>query len=234
MQFDTPVNVNDSSYERLLLQGSLPAVGVFWSSQTTSRDQLNLVLDQVASAYAGKALIVKLDLAEASRAQAQFSVDSSPQFLFFRDGKLIARAKGMPSVEALEPWMHYLLGEGPRPVTRRPTQTEPPSGGHPVVVTDSDFDQVVLSARTPALVDFWASWCGPCRMVAPIVESLAGEFGGRAVIAKVDVDANPRTAQRYGVQSIPTIIYFQNGREVDRVVGVQQIEILRQKLQGLI
>ena len=102
------------------------------------------------------------------------------------------------------------------------------------MVSDADFKRVVLDTSAPVLVDFWASWCGPCRMVAPILEKLAREFSRRALIAKLDVDANPATAQRYGVMSIPTLIYFRNGQEVDRVVGAQPEHVLRQKLEALL
>ncbi len=106
--------------------------------------------------------------------------------------------------------------------------------GHPLTVTDADFERVVLGASIPVLVDFWAAWCGPCRMVAPVVEQLAQEFAGRALTAKLDVDANPATAQRYGVRSIPTLIFFHKGQEVERVVGAQAIHVLRQKLEVLL
>ncbi len=102
-----------------------------------------------------------------------------------------------------------------------------------VHVTDADFEKVVLKSEVPVLVDFWAVWCGPCRMIAPYVEELAKEYGDKAVIAKMDTDANPQTPIKYGIMGIPTLIVFKDGKEVDRQVGVprQPKEILKNKLE---
>jgi thioredoxin 1 len=102
--------------------------------------------------------------------------------------------------------------------------------GKPQVVTDESFEQDVLKSETPVLVDFWATWCGPCRMVAPVLEDVANEQGDKIRIAKLDVDANPITAGRFGVRAIPTMIVFKNGREADRIVGFHPKPQLMQKL----
>ena len=102
--------------------------------------------------------------------------------------------------------------------------------GKPTVVTDQTFEQEVLKSGTPVLVDFWATWCGPCRMVAPVLEEIASEKDN-VRIAKLDVDANPITAGRFGVRAIPTMILFKDGKEAQRLVGYMPKDRLLQQIQ---
>ncbi|MDW8396478.1 MAG: thioredoxin [Anaerolineae bacterium] len=102
---------------------------------------------------------------------------------------------------------------------------------HPVVLTDSTFETVVEKSKGLVLVDFWAEWCGPCKMIAPIVEQIAQENDGKLVVGKLDVDANTATAMKYGVMSIPTLILFKDGEPVERMVGMQPKERLMAKIR---
>jgi thioredoxin 1 len=104
----------------------------------------------------------------------------------------------------------------------------------PIHVTDADFEALILQSDKPAIVDLWADWCGPCHMIAPSVEQLASAYDGRAVIAKLNVDENPNVPGRYGIMGIPTLLYFKDGKEVDRQVGVAGYPALANKLEKLL
>jgi thioredoxin 1 len=103
-----------------------------------------------------------------------------------------------------------------------------------VEITDSNFSDVVMSSDKPVVVDFWAAWCGPCRMVGPLIEEMHGEYDGKAVIGKVDVDQNPGVSAQFGVRSIPTILFIKNGQVVDKVVGAVPKGTLTQKLDAIL
>ncbi|MFC2056991.1 thioredoxin [Chloroflexota bacterium] len=104
----------------------------------------------------------------------------------------------------------------------------------PVSVDDSNFEQMVLQAEKPVLVDFWATWCKPCLMVAPILDELAEEYSDRIDFVKVDIDHNPKTAASYSIMSIPTLLIFKNGEPVSHIVGLRPKEELKQSLEGTI
>ena len=103
-----------------------------------------------------------------------------------------------------------------------------------IALTDANFQKEVLENSQPVLVDFWADWCGPCHMVAPIIEELAADFEGRAKVAKLDVDANGKIAEQYGIRSIPTILLFKDGQVVDQIIGVRPKRDLADKLSNLV
>jgi thioredoxin 1 len=103
---------------------------------------------------------------------------------------------------------------------------------HPIEITDANFEQEVLKSDIPVLIDFWAVWCGPCKMIAPFVEELAGEYEGKVKIGKVDVDNNPQISMNYGIRSIPTLLIFRDGKIADQIIGAVPKQAIAQKLDA--
>jgi thioredoxin 1 len=104
----------------------------------------------------------------------------------------------------------------------------------PVEVNESNWDEQVLKSELPVLVDFWAEWCGPCKMIAPSVHDLAVEYDGKLSVGKLDVDSNPNIATKYGIRSIPALIFFKNGKPVDQIIGAVPKGVLKRKVDTVL
>lgn len=231
MKIDTVIHTNEQSINRVL-QAGLPVALVFWSQQALLPPAIETQLTQAAARYAGKVLIAKVDTSGERALVERYQIRQTPALVFIKDKTVENTLAGALSSEAVDGWLHYLAEGGvrPQPVAPQPSPTpKAQSSDHPITLTDANFAQIVNGAQ-PVLVDFWAPWCGPCRMVAPTVEQLAREFQGRAIIGKLNVDENPRTAQQYQIMGIPALYIFKRGQVVDQMVGVQPANVLQQRL----
>ena len=225
--FDAPIITNDQSIERVLAAG-LPVALVFLNGAASPA--LQETMNRLARAHAGQLLVVEVPAGDNPASVRRYQIDRLPAVVAVRGGQALSKAGGISGTD-LDSHVAFLLGKGPQPA--QPEAAGAPSahrtGGdaHPYVVTDATFEQDVLRSPQPVLVDFWAPWCGPCRIVAPVVEKLAQEMAGRLRVAKVDADENPFTVQRYGVQGIPTMLVVKNGQVADRWVGALPEPALR-------
>jgi len=231
--FDAPIHSSDQSFERVLAAG-LPVAAVF-SGRELAED-LDQAMRRLAREHAGKALLVRVRADENPRLTAEYRVERVPWLVSLRGGETMG-SQPLADAGALEAHLAHLLGEGPLP-----TVTDHSAGGaeprsssagmhrEPFPVSDASFAHDVLHSDLPVLVDFWAPWCAPCRMVAPTVEKLAREEAARLRVAKLNVDENPVVAGQFGVTGIPTMILFQGGQVVDRWTGALPESSIRARL----
>jgi thioredoxin len=236
--FDSPITANDQSLERVLAAG-LPVTLVFLDGAAS--DDLRQNMDRLAKENAGQVLVVKLQTRDNPASVGRYQISRTPAVVTVRNSNVESKAEGI-SGKDLEAHAAFLLGKGPRPTsqttppqeTPRPSERSYSATGTPLTITDATFDSQVLRSALPVLVDFWAPWCGPCRMTDPIVAKLAGEMAGRMQVAKVNVDENPQLSMRYDIRSIPTMMLVKDGQVLDRWMGALPEPALRSRIARLV
>jgi thioredoxin len=235
---DTPVTTNDMSLDRVIKAG-LPVTLIFYNTEIPA--SLEQAMKALAKEYAGLILIVKINTKDNPRSAQQYQIHASPTLVTFIKGSSADQVSNITDI-ILEAHVKYLLGLGPKPPAPTHDQTvstqKPQEAGtnhtinkHPINVTDATFDKVVLGSSIPVLVDFWAPWCGPCRMIEPIMDKFAKEMSGKLRLAKVNVDENPNLSQRYGIYSIPTMMIVKNGIVIDQWSGALPESAIRNRLE---
>ena len=231
--FDAPIVTNDQSVDRLFA-ASLPVLLVFWRGRNIP-DSLNQRMVSLAEQKAGDLLIARINVEDNPQTATQFDVSETPLLIGVVNGHEVQRSTvGSPA--DLDTVVRILLGEqsdlsGDQTVNRLDKKVYRSIDTRPLTVVDADFEQKVLRSDLPVLVDFWAPWCAPCQMIAPVLDRLAREYAGRIRVAKVNVDNNPHMAGVYGVQGIPTLLIFKNGRVVERLVGALPEQHLQAKIR---
>lgn len=219
--FDAPISTDDRNIARVMQQ-PLPLMLIFHRDDI--RAPLDEALRKAAKAHAGDVLFVRMHVDDSRDTFLRYGEPPTPSLVALTNGD---KRKVKTDAERITPadvdaHLAHLLQDAPLPQAQPTTQRAP---AHPVTVTDSTFRQEVLKSKTPVLVDFWAAWCGPCHAIAPTVEQLATEHSGKLKVAKLDVDNNPTMARRYGVQSIPTFIIFENGQIAQRMSGANPVAL---------
>ncbi len=234
MTIDSVIHTNEQSIDRVLKAG-LPVALAFWSKAQPLGAAWERALATAAAQYAGRLLIAKVDAEAEQNVRQRYSVQTVPALVLTKSGKVTATLDSESTASDLAAWLRYLAEGGAAPAKaaqRTPTTAKgqnAPGEGKPITLTDSNFEQITKGS-TPVLVDFWAPWCGPCRMVAPAVEEVARAFQGRALVGKLNVDENPITAQRYQIMGIPALYIFKDGKVVEQMMGVQPAASLQQRL----
>lgn len=231
--FDTPITSSDQSIHRVLSAG-LPVALVFLNGKVSPELEKDMI--RLARVEAGQILLVKVQVKDSPETTRRYQVTQTPAIVTIRQGQVWSKTESIKAND-LDRQVAYLLGKVPElqsaTSTRQEDRTAIPTGaygGSPQAVSDATFEEKVMKTSLPVLVDFWAPWCGPCRMVEPIVEKLAREMDGRINFAKVNVDENPFISQRYGIQSIPTMMLVKNGQIIDRWIGALPEGAIRNKI----
>lgn len=222
--FNTPITTDDGGLPRVLQQ-RLPILLYLYSRADPA---LDTALGDAARQQAGRLLVARVDTNRSPRTYSQYKSPVLPALMSIQNGDVQA-ISAPASSQDVTAHVRFLLGEGPKPAAKAAPSGTP---GRPVPVSDSSFTRDVLQSPIPVLVDFWAPWCGPCHMVAPILDTLAQKYAGQVKIAKLNVDENPQSASTYQTRSIPTLILFKHGQLVERLVGAQPQAVIERLIQS--
>jgi thioredoxin 1 len=213
--FDSPITTDDTSLNRVLGQ-KLPVLLYLYSRADPALDS---AVRQAAKDNAGEILVARIDVSANPSAYARFGRPALPALVTLDGGNIESRAASIRPGD-VEAHADFLTGHGPMPLqSEAESEAKQASGAAPVHVSDASFARDVLGSSIPVLVDFWAPWCGPCHMVAPVLDRIAGAYAGRIRVAKLNVDENPQMAARYGARSIPYLVVFKDGEPAGELIG---------------
>jgi thioredoxin 1 len=226
---DTPITTNDQNLDRILAQ-ELPLLLVFHRGDIDR--PLEDAINKAARKHSGDLLIARIDVREGNGTHIKYGEPGTPALVTLDGGKKHKVKSDAAGIRPGDVRAHiaHLLEDKPLPSKKNSSANAPTT---PIVVDDKNFRAEVLKSKVPVLVDFWAAWCQPCHMIAPHVEKLAQEYGGRLKVAKMDVDRNQVMPRRYQVSSIPTLIIFEGGQPAERITGANAAA-LRKAVQRVV
>lgn len=218
--FDTPITTDDNNLKKVLGQ-KLPSLLIL--HQGGLDKPLEDAINKEARKNAGDLLVVRVDVSQNPDTLVRYGEPTPPALVTFtNEAKVKSDAAGIRPKDVRDHIKH-LLRDKPLP-----EKAGSKGGGkHPIKVSDKTFRQVVLKSKTPVLVDFWATWCGPCHQIAPYIEEIARDYGDKIKVAKLDVDHNRVIAERYNIRSIPTMIMFEGGQVAQRITGADPTSLSR-------
>jgi thioredoxin 1 len=224
------------------MAANVPTLIIFWNGRELA-EAVNKQMMKLAKDYGEQMIVARVNVQENPQSAGRFAVGQTPLLVGLRDGQIVSRVEH-PTAADLQKAAQVAIGEADTTIStseENPTSSplsakkdSPDVETRPVHITDATFESQVLRSSKPVLVDFWAPWCGPCHMIAPILDRLAREFAGRLRVAKINVDESPHYAGVYGVQGIPTMLMIQDGVVKDRLVGALPEQYLRQKIKTLL
>ena len=209
---DTPITTDDNNLKKVIQQ-NIPSLLILHHGDLDK--PLEDAIKKEAKKNAGELLVVRVDTSANPDTHVRYGEPPLPALVTFtKDAKVKSDAESIRPKDVRDHIKHVLKD---KPLPQRKSAES--VGGHPIIVTDKSFRKEVLKSKVPVLVDFWATWCGPCHQIAPHIEQIAKDYGGKIKVAKLDVDRNRVMSGRYNVQSIPTMIIFEDGQPAARIVG---------------
>lgn len=213
--------IRDSDFQKKVLESERPVLVDFWAVWCGPCRIMGPVLESLAAEYEGRIEVFKMDVDKNPETPGRYSVQAIPTLLLFKKGKMIRQFVGVVPKDELKAQIEEALQRAERPDVI-------------VTLSSDNFDREVLKSKVPVLVDFWAIWCGPCRMVAPIVEDISWDYENRLKVGKVNLDENKDLARKYHVPAIPTLLLFQNGRVIRQWTGVRPAEEYRSAIDRVV
>lgn len=228
---NSSILTGDTTQINTALEQDIP-VFLWLSDGGSVPSDVRKAIEQAISKYRSKIAVYLVDTTSNPDLAQRFDVGRHPVIVGWHNGDIVSR-RSRPWATDVAGLLEKLAGLVPKREDPN-SQKEITVADKPVIVTDETFQKEVLESDIPVLIDFWAEWCGPCRMVAPILEKLAGEYAGKVKIAKVDVDANPQLAGGFRIMSIPTLMFVKEGKIVGQAAGAAPEPALRDALEQLI